>query len=108
MSLKKRHIGRRVAGVGVGVALLVLGLQAPAMANTAVTAVAPTSGPANCVVVITGTGFRTFPDSSNTLNFVAPARRKMSSADWFSISDTEIWAVVPAALAVRHQPTPLS
>ena len=98
MSLKKRHIGRRVAGVGVGVALLMLGLEAPAMANTAVTAIGPTSGPDNCVVDITGTGFRTFPDTSNTLNFVAPDSTKIPSADWFSISDTEIWAVVPAAL----------
>ena len=99
MSLKKRHIGRRVAGVGVGVALMVLGLQAPAMANTAVTAIAPTSGPDKCVVVIRGTGFRTFqPDSANTLNFVAPDSTKIPSLDWFSISDTEIWAVVPATL----------
>jgi hypothetical protein len=100
MSLGKRHIGRRVAGIGVGVALMVLGLQAPAMANTAVTAIAPTSGPDKCVVVITGTGFRTFqPDSANTLNFVAPdGTTKIPSLDWFSISDTEIWAVVPPTL----------
>jgi hypothetical protein len=78
---------------------MVLGLQAPAMANTAVTAIAPTSGPDNCVVVITGTGFRTFqPDSVNTLNFVDPASTKIASLDWFSISDTEIWAVVPPTL----------
>jgi IPT/TIG domain len=97
MSLGKRHIGRKVAGVGVGVAMLVLGLQAPAMANTAVTAVSPTSGPANCVVVITGTGFRTFPDGSNTLTFVAPTTPTgdVNAATWFSVSDTEIWAVVP-------------
>jgi len=98
MSLGKRHIGRRVAGVGVAVALMVLGLQAPAMANTAVTAVAPSSGPANCVVVITGTGFRTFPDNSpNTLTFVAPTTPvgDVNATTWFSISDTEIWAVVP-------------
>jgi hypothetical protein len=97
MSLKKRHIGRRVAGIGVGVALMVLGLQAPAFADTAVTAVAPSSGPANCVVAITGTGFRTFPDSSNTLTFTAPTSPAgdVNAATWFSISDTEIWAVVP-------------
>jgi hypothetical protein len=97
MSLGKRHIGRRVAGIGVGVALMMLGLAAPAMANTTVTAVAPSSGPDNCVVVVTGTGFRTFqPDSANTLNFIAPdGTTKFDSDDWFSISDTEIWAVVP-------------
>jgi IPT/TIG domain len=98
MSLKKRHIGRMVAGVGVGVALLVLGLEAPAMADTSVSAVAPTSGPADCVVDITGTGFNTFPDSVNTLTFVGPVSGisdDVDATDWFSISDTEIWAVVP-------------
>src|SRR5262245_36795226 len=101
MSLKKRHIGRRVAGIGVAAALLVLGLEAsPAMANTTVTAVAPTSGPDNCVVAVTGTGFRTFADSLNTLNFVAPdGTTKIPSLDWFSISDTEIWGVVPPTLS---------
>src|SRR5262245_51534542 len=105
MSLKKRHIGRRVAGIGVAATLLVLGLEAtPAMANTTVTAVAPTSGPTDCVVAITGTGFRTFADSLNTLTFVGPAsgtgddvNASNSGPDaWFSISDTEIWAVVPS------------
>ena len=100
MSLGKRHIGRRVAGVGVAVALMVLGLQAPAFANTAVTAVAPSSGPADCVVDITGTGFRTFPDAVNTLTFVAPTTPVgdvvVANADWFSNSDTDIWAIVPA------------
>jgi len=99
MSLGKRHIGRRVAGVGVAVTLMVLGLQAPAFADTTVTAVAPTSGPADCVVAITGTGFRTFPDSSGTLKFVAPTTPTgdvtVANANWFSISDTEIWAIVP-------------
>jgi len=100
MSLGKRKIGRRVAGVGVAVALMVLGLAAPAMADSAVTAVAPTSGPADCVVAITGTGFRTFPDGSNTLTFVGPVAGAgddvdVASGDWFSISDTEIWAPVP-------------
>jgi hypothetical protein len=104
MSLKMRHIGRRVAGVGVGVALMMLGLAAPAMADSAVTAVAPTSGPDNCVVDITGTGFRTFPDSVNTLTFVGPASGtgddiSVLNANWFSISDTEIWAIVPGTLA---------
>ena len=98
MSLGKRHIGRSVAGVGVAVTLMVLGLQAPAFADTSVTAVAPTSGPADCVVVVTGSGFRTFPDGSNHLTFVGPVSGPgddVDSADWFSISDTEIWAVVP-------------
>ena len=56
MSLTKRHIGRRVAGVGVGVALMVLGLEAPAMAAPAVTSFTPTTGPVGTSVTITGTG----------------------------------------------------
>ena len=58
MSLKERHIGRKVAGVGVGVALMVLGLQAPASAAVTITALSPTSGPTHCVVAVTGTGFK--------------------------------------------------
>jgi len=99
MSLGKRHIGRRVAGIGVGVALMMLGLAAPAYADSAVTAVAPSSGPTDCVVVVTGTGFRTFPDAQNTLTFVAPTTPtgdvNVTNANWFSNSDTEIWARVP-------------
>jgi hypothetical protein len=96
---RRRHMGRRVAGVGVGVAMMVLGLQAPAMANTTVTAVSPTSGPTDCVVDITGTGFSTFPDGSNTLTFVAPSGGvDVDAIDWFSLSDTEIWAAVPTGL----------
>jgi hypothetical protein len=91
-------MSRRALGVVVGASLLVLGLEAPAFADTAVTAVSPTSGPADCVVVVTGTGFRTFQDASNTLTFVAPTTPAgdVNAATWFSISDTEIWAVVPA------------
>ena len=77
---------------------MVLGLQAPAYADSAVTAVAPTSGPADCVVVVTGSGFSTFPDGSNVLTFVGPVAGSgddEDAVDWFSISDTEIWAVVP-------------
>jgi IPT/TIG domain len=101
MSLFKRRMSRRALGVVVGASLLLLGLEAPAFADTAVTAVAPTSGPDNCVVVVTGTGFRTFPDAQNDVTFVGPlagTADDFGSADWFSISDTEIWAVVPAAL----------
>src|SRR6266508_385405 len=64
MKLLKRHMGRRVAGVGVAVALLVLGLEAPAFAAApTITSFTPSSGPAatatanGCVVTITGTNF---------------------------------------------------
>ena len=46
MTLFKRHMGRRVAAVGVAVALLVLGLAAPAYAAVpTITAVTPTMPP---------------------------------------------------------------
>ena len=75
MSLKKRHIGRRVAGVGVGVALMVLGLQAPAFAAAADhrrsrRPVART----DCVVVVTGTGFMDFPSGPERLSTSWPVR----------------------------------
>ncbi len=70
MSLVKRNIGRRVAGVGVAVALMVLGLQAPASAAVTITALSPTSGPADCVVVATGTGFKDFPAAQMDVEFV--------------------------------------
>jgi hypothetical protein len=64
MTLFKRHIGRRVAGVGVAAALIMLGLEAPAFAVApTITSFTPTSGPAatatanGCVVTITGTNF---------------------------------------------------
>jgi hypothetical protein len=64
MKLLERHMGRRVAGVGVAVALLVLGVEAPAFAATpTITSFTPSSGPAatatanGCVVTITGTNF---------------------------------------------------
>ena len=45
MTLFKRHMGRRVAAVGVAVALLVLGLATPAYAAVpTITSVTPTSG----------------------------------------------------------------
>jgi hypothetical protein len=90
MSLKKRHIGRRVAGIGVGVALMVLGLQAPAyaVAPTATTA-APNSGPAGCVVKITGTNFKN--PNVTSVSFDAG----LTPATFTIQSDTELWTTVP-------------
>ena len=60
MTLLKRHIGRRMAAVGVAVALLVLGLATPAYAAVpTITAVAPTSAAVGCEVTVTGTNFQT-------------------------------------------------
>jgi hypothetical protein len=98
MSLFKRHIGRRVAGVGVGVALLVLGLEGPAFAAPTISAINPTSGPATCVVVITGTGFTEFPEAQTDVDFVSGAT--VVELDSIIISDTEIWATPEAAAVV--------
>jgi IPT/TIG domain len=97
MSLKKRHIGRRVAGVGVGVALLVLGLEAPAMAAApTIAAISPTSGPVGCVVDITGGGFdQAGAFAVDTVNFTGSGGIDTVEAKFTVVSDTEIWAAVP-------------
>jgi IPT/TIG domain len=60
MSLFKRHMGRRVAAVGVATALLVLGLAAPAYAAIpTVTAVTPANAALGCEVTVTGSNFQT-------------------------------------------------
>jgi hypothetical protein len=87
MSLGKRHIGRRVAGVGVAVALMVLGLQAPAYAALGPITFAPASGPDGCVIVITGTDFQG-PDVDIVEVGGDPATFEIQS-------DTEIWAASP-------------
>jgi hypothetical protein len=101
MSLTKRRISRRAMGVVVGASLLVLGLEAPVFAATTVTAVSPGSGPTDCVVVITGSGFTDFPQAQQDLWFVGPAAGAgddvmVAQANWFAVSATEIWAAVPA------------
>ena len=99
MSLGKRHIGRRVAGVGVGVALMVLGLAAPAFAAPAVTAFTPTSGPAELRRGRHGNGLRAFPGPNDRQ--VRGTRQATVDVDAATgstiISDTEIWATVPRA-----------
>jgi hypothetical protein len=98
MSLAKRHIGRRVAGVGVAVTLMVLGLAAPASAAPVVTAISPTSGPVDCVVVITGTGFDLAGDLAvDTVRFTGATSIDEEDALFHVVSDTEIWTTVPGA-----------
>jgi hypothetical protein len=93
MSLGKRNIGRRVAGVGVAVALMVLGLEAPAFAAApTITAASPLSGPGGCVVVLTGTNFNN-PNVTD-VDFGATA------ATFTIQSGTELWTTVPAAAAL--------
>jgi IPT/TIG domain len=104
MSLGKRHIGRRVAGVGVAVTLMVLGLEAtPAFAaEPTVGTFSPTSGPAagGCVLVLTGTGFDDFPDTgAYDVNFLDPANVATPAADRLVIDDATLWIESPALTA---------
>jgi IPT/TIG domain len=111
MSLKKRHTGRRVAGVGLGVALMVLGLQAPAFAAPTVTSFTPTTGPTDCVIALTGTGFTDVPKVDQDVVFVGPVAGPAddivldgatpAQADLFArIGSTEMWVQIPATLSL--------
>jgi hypothetical protein len=103
MSLGKRNIGRRVAGVGVAVSLMMLGLAAPAFAaEPTVGTFSPTSGPAagGCVLVLTGTGFDDFPDTgAYDVNFLDPANVATPAADRLVIDDATLWIESPPLLA---------
>jgi IPT/TIG domain len=86
---RRRHVGRRVAGVAVGVALIVLGLEAPAFAVTpTISAFTPTAAPTSCVIQITGTNFNNPTASDVSIG-------GDSTGNFTVISDTEIWAAVP-------------
>jgi hypothetical protein len=100
MSFFKRQ-ARRVAVVGVGVGLLVLGLEAPAFAAAPViSSFTPDSGAAagGCVVVVTGTALDDFAFA--TWEFVpTTAGATVTAADFVHVSDTEAWVVTPALAA---------
>jgi len=84
----KRHLGRRVAGVGMAAASVLLGLEAPAFAvSPSITSFSPTSGPAGCVVVITGSDFDNPEVSSVDIGGTPVTAFKIVSA-------TKIWATV--------------
>jgi hypothetical protein len=88
MTLFKRHLCRRVAGIGVAAAVVVLGLEAPAFAvRPTITSFSPTSGPAGCVVVITGTDFDNPAVTSVDIGGTPVTAFKIVSA-------TKIWATV--------------
>ena len=88
MALLKRHLGLRVAAVAVVSALVVLGLEAPASATSpTISSFSPTSGPAGCVVVITGTNFKDPMVTSVDIGGTPVSEFKV-------VSGTEIWATV--------------
>ncbi len=98
MNLFKRQ-ARRVAAVGVGVGLLVLGLEAPAFAAPTTASFTPTSGPPGCVIDVTGTGFKASPAAQISVNFMSGSTIAATAATKTILSDTELWATVPAASA---------
>jgi len=88
MTLAKRRLGRRLAGAGVAAASLTLGLQTPASATSpTISSFSPTSGPAGCVVVITGTNFKDPVVTSVDIGGTPVSEFKV-------VSGTEIWATV--------------
>jgi hypothetical protein len=88
MTLAKRRLGRRLAGAGVAAASLMLGLEAPAFATSpTISSFSPTSGPAGCVVVITGTNFKDPMVTSVDIGGTPVSEFKV-------VSGTEIWATV--------------
>ena len=88
MSLFKRHLGLRVAAVAFLASLLVLGLQAPASATSpTISSFSPTSGPAGCVVVITGANFKDPIVTSVDIGGTPVSEFKV-------VSGKEIWATV--------------
>jgi hypothetical protein len=88
MTLFKRHIGLRVEAVAVVSALVVLGLETPASATSpTISSFSPTSGPAGCVVVITGTNFKDPIVTSVDIGGTPVSEFKV-------VSGTEIWATV--------------
>jgi hypothetical protein len=88
MSPFKRPLGLRVAAVAVVSALAVFGLEAPASATSpTISSFSPTSGPAGCVVVITGTNFKDPIVTSVDIGGTPVSAFKV-------VSGTEIWATV--------------
>jgi hypothetical protein len=88
MGLAKRRLGRRLAGAGVAAASLMLGLEAPAFATSpTISSFSPTSGPAGCVVVITGTNFKDPIVTSVDIGGTPVSAFKV-------VSGTQIWATV--------------
>ena len=88
MAFFNRHLGLRVAALAFVASLLVLGLQAPASATSpTISSFSPTSGPAGCVVVITGTNFKDPMVTSVDIGGTPVSEFKV-------VSGNEIWATV--------------
>jgi hypothetical protein len=98
MKLFKRHMGRRAAGVGVVVALLVLGLEVPAYAAVpTITSMLPASPTPGCQATLTGVNYQTVANGGpvDFVTFDALAQAAPVAID----ADTQLEATVPGGLA---------
>jgi len=76
-----------------------LAMSSAGAAVPTITSFSPTSGPAGCVVVITGTSFTDFPAAQTTVTFVSPAAIETPATPFVVVSATEIFATVPGLTA---------
>ena len=98
MTLFERHMGRRVAAVGVAVALLVLGLATPAYAAIpTVTAVTPANAALGCEVTVTGTNFQTVANGGPASNVAFGS----DNGTGLTIdADTQLEVTIPAGAGI--------
>jgi hypothetical protein len=95
VNLANRHLGQRVAGVGVAMALVLIGVETPAFAvPPTITSFSPTSGPTGCVVVIRGTNFKNPIVTSVDIGGTPVSEFKV-------VSGKEIWATVASDASGR-------
>ena len=102
MTLFKRHVGRRMAAMGVATALLVLGLAAPAYAGVpTVTAVTPANAALGCEVTVTGTNFQTVANGgpANDVRFGGTSGTGLTID-----ADTQLEVTVPPLALVGSNP----
>jgi hypothetical protein len=96
------HMGRRLAAVGVAVALLVLGLATPAYAAIpTVTAVTPANADLGCEVTVTGTNFQTVANGgpATLVEFGGTAGTGLTID-----ADTQLEVTVPAGAGTGSNP----
>ena len=87
MTLFQPHMGRRVAAVGVAVALLVLGLATPAYAVApTITSVTPSTASDDCEVTIIGTNFQTGPTTDVTFGGVNGTNEQVDSSTQMEVT----------------------
>ncbi len=90
-----RRIHRVILIMVSAAALVSLGVPSAFAAAPTITSFTPTSGPTNCVVVVTGTAFTDFPGAQTVVDFMLGAIATPAT-HFVVISATEIWATVPA------------